>query len=710
MQILEEKVSTALTGYRLSPQQRQIWSQQPAAISHGAQCVISLTGKLHDDVLRSAIAGVVEQHEILRTSFQRQPGMRTPVQVIGEQPALGVSVLRLAEEDHSLVLTLPALCADYKSLSHLLAEIARAYEECLSGELTPVESLQYADFCEWQNELAESADADAGRAFWLGQPAVSHPMHLPFAAAGDATSEPERLSFTFDPEVTSKLVRCAGQHGLSTQALLLACWQVLLRRLSGQETFYVNCLFDGRNYDELNNAIGLFARSLPLFCRLRDEQTVISLGAEIEKRCSEMSEWQEYYEGEATNQTDQISFEYLERVDHHLSVSGLDWNVLDQRAAAIQHAKLGLRCERIGDDEVRTEISYDPHAYTRADVEWLIERMQTIVQSAVTNPAQTVSQVAIVSERERKYLVEELSHGEPAAIEDESIVTLFEKAAERYANRVAVVCGEEQLTYGELNRRANQLARFLRVRGIGPDVNVALFMERRVNAFVALLAVLKAGGAFVPVNLDQPQDRVAQQLADMQTPLVLTEEKLLGQLPEFGGTAVCLDRAARWWEHESENDVPAAGFPDHIAYVIYTSGSTGTPKGVAVTRRNLLNYTMYICRRLQLDLETNSEPLSFATVSTLAADLGHTAIFPSLVTGGCLHVIDYDLATDSERFARYLEEYPIDVLKIVPSHLSALLSSRGVLPRKCLVLGGEALSHQLVDRLAQTSSTCRIIN
>jgi amino acid adenylation domain-containing protein/non-ribosomal peptide synthase protein (TIGR01720 family) len=703
MQILEEKV-TALTGYRLSPQQRQIWSRQPAA-----QCVISLTGELHDDVLRRAIASVVEQHEILRTSFQRQPGMRTPVQVIGEQPALGVSLARHAQQDHTLVLTLPALCADYKSLSLLTTAIARAYDECLSGELTPVESLQYADFCEWQNELAESADAGAGRAFWLGQPAVSHPMHLPFAAAGDVTSEPERLTFTFDPEITSELVRCADQHGLSTQALLLACWQMLLRRLSAQETFYVNCLFEGRHYDELNNAIGLFARSLPLFCRLHDERTIVSLGAEIEDRCSQMSEWQEYYEGEATPQTDQISFEYLERVDHHLSVSGLDWNVLDQRAA-VQHARLGLRCERIGADEVRAEISYDPRAYTRADVERLIERMQTIVQSAVTNPAQTVSQVAIVSERERKYLVEELSHGEPAAIEDESIVTLFEKAAERYTNRVAVVCGEEQLTYGELNRRANQLARFLRVRGIGPDVNVGLFMERRVNAFVALLAVLKAGGAFVPLNLDQPQDRVAQQLADMQTPLVLTEEKLLGQLPEFGGTAVCLDRAVRWWEHESENDVPATGFPDHIAYVIYTSGSTGTPKGVAVTRRNLLNYTLYMCRRLRLDTPTSSEPLSFATVSTLAADLGHTAIFPSLVTGGCLHVIDYDVATDSEHFARYLAEHPIDVLKIVPSHLSALLSSRGVLPRKCLVLGGEALSHQLVDRLAQTSSTCRIIN
>ena len=142
---------------------------------------------------------------------------------------------------------------------------------------------------------------------------------------------------------------------MSTQTLLLTCWQVLLRRLSGQESFYINCLFEGRNYDELNNTIGLFARSLPLLCRLHDEQPSFRSAQEIEERCSQMSEWQEYYEGEAATQTDQISFEYFERVDHHADRwrSGVEsaWT----SAAAIQQAKLGLRCESIGESEVRAE-------------------------------------------------------------------------------------------------------------------------------------------------------------------------------------------------------------------------------------------------------------------------------------------------------------------------------------------------------------------
>src|SRR5262249_3269089 len=158
-------------------------------------------------------------------------------------------------------------------------------------------------------------------------------------------------------------------------------------------------------------------------------------------------------------------------------------------------------------------IVYDPQVYTRSDIEWLSERLQTIVTSATEKFMQTVSEVAIVSSRERKYLVEELSHTDEtsAAAENESIVRLFETVVERWGSRVAVVGGDESLPYNELNRKANQLARFLRERGVGPDVTVALFMGRTINAFVALLAVLKAGGAFVPLNLEQPQERLAQQ-------------------------------------------------------------------------------------------------------------------------------------------------------------------------------------------------------
>lgn len=750
MQTVDEKQSSAvLNGYRLAPQQRQLWQQQ-TAVTYGAQCVVQLTGRLDVYALRTAIAGVVEQHEILRTSFQRQPGMRTPVQVISEAAELDwreidltgydtdsqqtevrvvcdadrranaaasnnsgevlrISLLRFATQTHLLVVTLPALCADYTSLSVLVHEIAQTYDQCSrNGGPAAAESLQYADFCEWQNELAAGEDAAAGNTFWANQQVnTAAPLRLPFETSGVSNVATERLNFSFDSTDARTFVEVADRHDVSTQSLLLSCWQVLLGRLSGQQSFYLNCLVDLRHYDELDGAIGLFARSLPLYCRLGDAQTVLSLALNTEARCAELSEWQEYYESE-TPANGLISFEYCERIGEQVSASGLKWEVLDQHSE-IQQAKLGLRCERTEAGEINAELSYDPQVYEKSDVEWLIDRMQTTIRSVIENASQTIGEVTVVSERESKFLVEELSGtSDESVAEDQSIVSLFEATVETYGSRVAIVCGEETLTYAELNRKANQLARFLRARGVGPDVNVALFVERTVNAFVGLLAILKAGGAFVPMNLEQPEDRLARQLADMQAPLVLTEEKLMKAVPEFAGTVVCLDSAARWWADESTQNLAVTCLPDHLAYIIYTSGSTGIPKGVAVTRGNLLNYTRFMCRRLQLD--TNVEPLSFATVSTLAADLGHTAIFPSLVSGGCLHVISYETVTDAERFAAYLEAHPIDVLKIVPSHLSALLSERDVLPRQWLVLGGEALSGQLVDRLRQRSTSCRIIN
>jgi amino acid adenylation domain-containing protein/non-ribosomal peptide synthase protein (TIGR01720 family) len=286
-----------------------------------------------------------------------------------------------------------------------------------------------------------------------------------------------------------------------------------------------------------------------------------------------------------------------------------------------------------------------------------------------------------------------------------------ETAAGADGGRVAVECEGEALTYAELNARANQLAHFLRRQGVSPDVKVGLFVERSEKMILGLLSILKAGGAYVPLNVEYPKERLAEQLADSQSPVVLTQSGLLDRLPDFGGRALCLDRDERLWEDEPATNPPRVTEPDHLAYVIYTSGSTGKPKGVAVTHRNLVNYTTFICRKLRTS--AHPEGLSFATVSTLAADLGNTSIFPSLMSGGRLHVISYRVATDSALFAAYMSEHAVDVLKIVPSHLSALLTTpepSKIFPREFLILGGEALSYGLVNRIYEHAGGCRVIN
>ena len=260
-----------------------------------------------------------------------------------------------------------------------------------------------------------------------------------------------------------------------------------------------------------------------------------------------------------------------------------------------------------------------------------------------------------------------------------------------------------------MNESANQLAHHLRSLGVGPDSLVGLCVERSAEMMVALLAILKAGGAYVPLNPDNPKPRLAQQLAGAVA--LITEQKLLSQMPEFPGKTLVLDHDQSSWTNEPRSNPSTNTAPENLVYVIYTSGSTGVPKGVAVRHRNLVNYSHFITQRL--DLDQHPDGLHFATVSTIGADLGNTCIYPALISGGCLHVIAYEVSTDAQRFSQYAHKHPIDVLKIVPSHLQALLHSSDaaqVLPRKYLITGGETLTPQLIEKIQSLSPGCAILN
>jgi len=291
---------------------------------------------------------------------------------------------------------------------------------------------------------------------------------------------------------------------------------------------------------------------------------------------------------------------------------------------------------------------------------------------------------------------------------DKCIHELFEAQVAQHPERPALRCGERVLTYAELNSQANQIAHLLRKNGVGANIAVALCVERSLEMITGLLGILKAGGCYVPLVPDSPKARLARQLDETRTPVILTQQKYLHVLPEFGGTTLCLDRDAELLANSPDSNPAVNVSPRDLVYVIYTSGSTGTPKGVAVRHFNLVNYSHFIGRWLAL--EQHPEGLHFATVSTISADLGNTCVFPSLISGGCLHVIDYETAMAPALFAEYVLRHPFDVLKITPSHLSSLLNNDGsMLPRKALILGGEAARWDLVERVRKIG-TCAVLN
>jgi amino acid adenylation domain-containing protein/FkbM family methyltransferase len=284
---------------------------------------------------------------------------------------------------------------------------------------------------------------------------------------------------------------------------------------------------------------------------------------------------------------------------------------------------------------------------------------------------------------------------------------LIEEQAARTPNQEALVFEQHTLTYGELNRRANKLAHYLKGLGAGPDVIVGLFVERSLEVLVGILGILKAGAAYVPIDAGYPQERVAFILTDAHVSLLLTQTSLLENLPVGAVQAVFLD-TFDWTDSEGSTQNDARLDPGNLAYVIYTSGSTGRPKGVCIEHRNIVNYVLGVAERLQL-----KPGMNHATVSTFAADLGNTVIFPALATGGRLHIISQERVENQALLSDYFSREKIDVLKIVPSHLAALQTGKNpeqVMPRKRLILGGEASRLDWIEQLRAFSPNCEIYN
>jgi amino acid adenylation domain-containing protein len=772
-------------GFRLSPQQKSLWlrQQHDSAQPYRAVCAILLEGDLQPRVLEQALYSVVQRHEILRTTFQRPAGIKTPFQVVSDNAhpnwqAVDLSHLDSAHQNHRIeaslaeerarpfdfelgtllrvrafklsahrrmkIVSLPALCADSVTLTNFVKALSDAYERILDGQEIPSEAgeagspMQYVDFAEWQNELLEAGDEHAvqGKAYWEEQTtsAVAAPV-LPFEkpaklvprATPPPSFSPATIPVVIDWTLRERLETLAKDHGAAIATLLFASWQALIWRLTGQSDFLVFNLSDGRKLDDLKGALGLYAAYLPVRCHCEDVPfaELLRAGEVID----EGREWHEYFECSGSPAA-QIAFEFVERPVQFMT-SGVSFSLIKQEVCH-QPFKLKLSCVSSG-QEFTAELQYDTRVFDRETVErfagywqrFLVAQTSVCVslpdakpptksQTEVYATPGTIGAVDILGAAERRWLLSDLNRTEtefPNA-NAKCIHELFEEQVVRTPQAIALVFGAVELTYEQLNARANQLAHLLADRGVSANDRVGLSLPRGAEMIVGLLGILKAGGAYVPLNPDHPTERLAKQLVESDAAILITNAGQVKQTLNFAGETIDLDLHGELPADQSHANPSLPTTPDNLAYVIYTSGSTGVAKGVAVQHRNLVNYTNFILQRLGIG-PGKGAPLHFALVSTIAADLGNTCIFPSLVSGGCLHILSYDAAMDGGVFRNYVAEHPIDVLKIVPSHFQALLASEpdgAILPSKFLLFGGEALSWELSERVSRLEHTCRVIN
>ncbi|MEO0835372.1 MAG: amino acid adenylation domain-containing protein, partial [Cyanobacteria bacterium J06642_3] len=730
-----------LQGFQLSPQQKRLWSLQQDGSTYLTQGAIAIEGDLQPAKLKQAIKQIVFRHQILRTNFRRLPGVKLPVMTVRDDDAflwqeidsssrtlnlselfnsareqvynletessLRIYLYQIEPTSYILQIVLPALCGDYWTLKNLFNEIVDGYSNYHDRNQT--EELQYVQFSEWQNQLLTDEDAATAQQFWQQQQLSSlTQLRLPVENKPVKSSPRniETVEIAISPEVTAKLETIAQKYQTTSATILLACWQILIWRLTEESSISIETYCARRDYEEMHSIMGLLATCLPIKSDFTLDLTFTEVLASLEETLESVQEWQDYFAPESIAEGElavPIGFEFQE-LPSSRQVEQVAFSLLKQ-SSFIEKFKLKLTGIR-RHNSLLLEINYPQDYFSPGTITSIAQQFQTLLEDTVHNPETRIDRLTILPVGDRQKIFQEFNQTEADYPQNKCIQQLFETQVQKTPNDIAIIFEEQQLTYAQLNSKANQLAHYLRSLGVKPEVLVGLYLEKSHWSIVGLLGILKAGGAYLPLDASLPTAALSDRTYDTQ--IVLTQQKLASTLPQSITEIICLDAD---WEQIAEKDstnLPNETSIENLAYVLFTSGSTGKPKGVAVEQQQLLNYYYAVTDRL--NLEQNK---SFALVSSLAADLGNTVIFPALLTGACLHLISKERATNPEAFAEYSDRYSLDCLKIVPSHLNALLSAaqpEKVLPKKCLILGGEALNWQLVDKIQQYQSNCQIFN
>jgi amino acid adenylation domain-containing protein/non-ribosomal peptide synthase protein (TIGR01720 family) len=722
-------------GFRLSPQQERLWA---LAADIGTQGVLRLDGNLDVRRLRQALHAIVCRYDILRTTFHQMPGPGAPVQIVAAQgavewreidlrmgsskeraaqsesrrledlhkpfaladgPMMRASLLRLADSQYTLILTLPALCADAATLQNLVRELRCAY----AGESGTDEVIQYVQLAEWLQSLQRSDDAEPGQAYWRAQRSVPPPvLPLQHTRRESAGFVPASCAVSVAPG-TAQLLAATER----ADSFLLGSWLALLGRISGQTLIRAGVTFQGRTYEGLQPAFGPIARVVPVGCARQESMPLRDWAASLADALDEAGDWQEYYERRHDEEPyEAFGFEWIEWPPEE-PASGVTFSWIAQQSCA-EPFVLRLSCTRAA-GEFTARLDYDPQALTAAYAARLAGQLSTLFAAALAEPDTRIECLPILSEDEKQFVIGQSNRTAAAYPRETCLHELFAAQAARTPHRVAVTFGDASLSYDELDRRANQLAHRLRDLNVGPEIRVGIFMHRSLEMTIGLLAVLKAGGAYVPLEPAYPASRLAFMLADAQVPVLLTERGLRERLPASSAAVLCLDDSLNALTAGQPMHAPHSGVcAENLVYALYTSGSTGNPKGALITHRSLVNYLSWCSGAYAVESGTGT-----AVHSSIGFDATITALFPPLLAGRTVELLREAEGVDELCKAIGRSE-GFSLIKITPAHLSLLnesaLDGSAAGRTRMLVIGGDALVGARLAAWRRHSPQTRLIN
>ncbi|MES2740500.1 MAG: amino acid adenylation domain-containing protein [Pseudomonadota bacterium] len=720
-----------LEGYALSPQQASQWRWQQA---YGATAVppaglwLRIEAPLDLARLRASLAQVVARHEILRTAYRQLPGMALPMQVIADsadlawhQDAQGAGVQMLPDADGAsrLCLRLPAFQADAASMTALARQWLAAYQ---GGPLDEV-ALQYADYAAWRAEVQENQDYP--HPFWAPlieplrqQGLASQALPLrPGAALGavghEASIKHEAFACPLDPTIERRWKTYARDSGIAPQLVLLAAWIALCHQHSGAERLTIG--FDAQQRGaETADALGLYGEALPLAVDRLAARDFADLCGELERQCALLAQWRDSYPASLVEQPFALGFRSLAAACPTLTQAG--WQVERVCAPAapfqilLESAEGGL-CWHV-----------NRAVYDAAAVAVLSEQLATLLDNACRQPGRPLAALSACSQREQQVLAERLCASPPLSAEQRqrydainamtSLVECFSVQVAARADMPAVQGSSGPLSYRELDARSTRLAAQLVTRGLAPQARVVHLLPRDVDAVVAMLAIFKAGGCYVPIDPGYPAQRIQFILDDCQAQAIVTHAALLPTLPpSLRERAIAID-TLDWSAPCAPLEAPRSGAPaggprrEDCAYLIYTSGSTGQPKGVQITHANALH-------SLAARVAYYPDPVrTFLLLSSFAFDSSIAGLFWSLAQGGTLLICGQDDQKDPARLAQIVRAQAVTHMLALPSLYAMMLEQAGAPPQalSTVIVAGEACAPELVRAHHRSWPGARLYN
>ncbi|HEX8820243.1 MAG TPA: amino acid adenylation domain-containing protein, partial [Archangium sp.] len=737
-----------ISSFPLSFAQQRLWfldQLEPGSPLYNMPAAVRLEGVLDLGALERSFGELVRRHEALRTTFRNDEG--TPVQVISppftprlevkdlralpaqtrEQealrlmheearrsfdlahgPLLRVLLFQLGDQEHLLLLAMHHIVSDGWSMGILIREMAALYRGFSTGKALPLPdpSHQYADYATWQRDWLKGEVLEAQLAYWRKQLAGSEqPLELPTDRLRPAVQthrgalQPVRLS----PRVSASLKELAKKEGITPFMLLLAAFQTLLHRYTGQEAISVGSPIAGRSRGELEGIIGFFVNTLVLRTRLEGNPTFRELLARV----------REVTQGAYDHQD--VPFEKL--VDELQPERNLSRSPLFQVMLSFQNAQtpaldmpgLSLRELEVDSQAAKFDLSlvmadgpegfsggleYNVDLFEATTAARFAGHLVCLLEGIAAAPDTRLSQLPLLPEAERHQVLVEWNATRTEFPRDTTLHALFEAEVARRPDAVAVEDARERLTYRELDARANQLAWYLRREGVGPDVRVCLCVDRSPELIISLLAILKAGGAYVPLDSTYPRERLVSMVEDARPQVLVTTRRYLEALPTQGAKVVLLDEAREDIVREPTHAPQSGASARNLAYIDFTSGSTGRPKGVCIEHRSVARLVRGV------DYADLGEGHTFLLIAPISFDASTLEVWGCLLNGGRLVLFPAHAPGDVKELEELLARHQVTTLHLTAGLFTQMVDANleGLRPVKQLLTGGDVVSAPHVRR------------